>query len=57
MMRAAAEPAKAEVAPVDSIDLRKEFEETLRLNDVECRMDPKWSLAPNQVSENRDTVV
>ncbi len=26
MMRAAAEPAKAEVAPVDSIDLRKEFE-------------------------------
>jgi quercetin dioxygenase-like cupin family protein len=37
--------------------LRKEFEETLRLNGVECRMDPKWYVAPNQASENRDTVV
>jgi len=37
--------------------LRKEFEETLRVNSVECRMDPKWYVAPNQVSEKRDTVV
>ena len=37
--------------------LRKEFEETLRVNGVECRMDPKWYVAPNQVSEKRDTVV
>jgi hypothetical protein len=37
--------------------LRKEFEETLKLNNVECRMDPKWYFAPTQVSENRDTVV
>ena len=37
--------------------LRKEFEETLRINGVECRMDPKWYVAPNQLSEIRDTVV
>ena len=40
--------------------LRKEFEETLKKNDVQCRMDPKWYVQPNtdkSEAEKRDTVV
>ncbi len=39
--------------------LRTEFEETLRTNDVECRMDPAWYVKPNEndATAKRDTVI
>ena len=37
--------------------LRKEFEETLKRNGVDCRMDPAWFVPPNEDGEKRDTVV
>jgi hypothetical protein len=37
--------------------LRKEFEETLKRNDVACRMDAAWYVPPNANDEKRDTVV
>jgi quercetin dioxygenase-like cupin family protein len=37
--------------------LRKEFEETLKANNVPSRMDPKWFVPPNAEEQKRDTVV
>ena len=37
--------------------LRKEFEETLKRNNVPCRMDGAWYVPPNANDEKRDTVV